>query len=210
MFKSKISDDTMIHKYPLIIKKEKKVHFGKNADINNWTESNTTLNGKTVRYNDDPNSTNKRINSLSQTQWNKFNKEMLNLKSKNPELYNKVQNDIKNSTMNWQENKLTQVGMTPHQQITPGGANTFGKTYNPEMWNNGYNLLSQGKTLGMTGRKSALKDPTIFGTTQGELFKDNNMSFTSAVSGGPKTLRASTNKYNDHFINGLNDGLVAV
>jgi len=210
VFKSKISDDTMIHKYPLIVKKEKKVRFGKNSDINNWKESNTTINGKTVRYNDDPNSTNKKINALSQTQWNDFNAKMLNLKSKNPELYNRVQNDIKNSTMNWQENNLTSVGMTPHQQITLGGANTFGKTYNPEMWNNGYNSLAQGKALGMTGRKSALKDPTIFGTRKEELFKDNNMSFTSSVTGKPKTLRASSNIYNDHTMNDLNGGLATV
>lgn len=208
IFKSKISDDTMVHKYPLILKKEKKVHFGKNTDINNWRESNTTQNGKAVRYYDDPNSTNKKINALSQTQWNKFNKEMKNLKSKNPELYNKVQNDIKNSTMNWKESNYTQGGITPHQQITLGGANIFGKTYNPEMWNNGYNPIAHGKTLGLTERKSALKDPTIFGTTKEELFKDNNISFTSSITGKPKTLRASTNIYNDHSINGLNDGLI--
>jgi hypothetical protein len=202
IFKSKISDDTMIHKYPLIIKKEKKVHFGKNADTNNWSESNITQNGKTVIYHDDPNSTNKKINALSQTPWkNKFNDEMRNLKSKNPELHNRVQSDIKNSTMNWQESKNTIMGATPHQQITPGGAKIFGNTYNPEMWNQGYNSLAQKKALGLTGRKSALKDPTVLGTSKEELFKDNYISFTSSVSGGPKTLRADSNMYNDHLVN---------
>lgn len=202
IFKSKISDDTMIHKYPLKMKKEKKVHFGKNSDNNNWSESHNTQNGKTVKYNDDLNRTNKGINALSSTQW-QHSKEMQMLKSKNPELYNKVQNDIKHSTMDWKESHKTQGGMTPHQQITNGGATTFGKTYNPEMWNKGYNSLAQGKTLGLT-RKVATKEPTIFGTNKEELFKDNNMSFTSPVSGGPKTLRASSNRYNDHITNDLN------
>jgi len=202
IFKSKITDDTMIHKYPLIIKKEKKVHFGKNADINNWTESHNTQNGKTVRYNDDNNRTNKVINSLALTQWTN-SKEAQILKTKNPQLFNKVLNDIKNSTMDWKESHNTINGITPQQQITKGGTSTFGKTYNPEMWNNGYNSLAQGKTLGLV-RKVATKEGTVFGTTKDELFKDNNMSFTSAVSGGPKTLRASSNIYNDHFTNDLN------
>jgi hypothetical protein len=203
LFKSKITDDTMIHKYPLKMKKEKKVHFGKNADINNWTESYNTQNGKTVRYNDDQNRTNKGINALSQTQWQN-SKEMQMLKSKNPELYNKVQNDINNSTMEWKESKYTQGGMTPHQQITPGGAKIFKNTYTPDVWNAGYNSLAQGKTVGLN-RKVATKEPTTFGTTKEELFKNNDISFTSPVNGRPKSLRASSNIFNDHTLNELND-----
>jgi hypothetical protein len=193
----------MIYKYSTL-KKEKKVHFGKNADINDWKESKNTVSGKSVRYNDDPNSTNKRINALGETQFEQ-SKEMQMLKSKNPELYHKVLNEKKMlDMMRWEESHNTQGGRTPQQQITPGMTNMIGKTHNLDMFNKEYNPIFQGKTSIFAGKKSALKDPTTLGTEKNELFKDNHMSYTSAVTGKPKTLRASTSQYNDHTFNNLN------
>jgi len=204
IFKNLVGDKDMVNKYQPSRKKEKKVHFSKSADTTNWKESYQTQFGKNAKYTDDQNRTNKTINALSPTQWaNSY--EMQILKSKNPELYNKVKKDYEMSVMNWNESIQTQGGRNPHEIRQSGMAQIGGKTYNPDMWNNGYAQREMGKNQSLPNRRSAQNDPTVLGTNKEELFKENYQSFTPSNGyGGPKTLRGGTWN-NDTTFNELND-----
>lgn len=201
IFKNFVDDNTKINKFKPSMRREKKVQFGKNADINNWTESHGTQNGKTVRYRDDHNRTNKITSSLESTNWEN-SREMQILKNKNPELYNRVKNDSKMSVMHWAESDIASYGANVHEReknIMKMGQHT----YNPNTWNNGYNDPGVRKTKSLSERRrSAQNEPTELDN----IFNVNYQTFApSNASSGPKTLRGgqwntdiSSNQINDY------------
>ena len=202
IFKNAVSDNSLVNKYQLAPKREKKVHFGISGDVTNWNESQNSQVGKNVRYMDDHNRSKKGIQALSPTEWkNSF--EMQQLMTKNPELYNKVKNDINMSVVDWKESMQVQSKIAPHEMRTPGMVHAGGKTYTPDTWHEGYNPLGEKKTLSLSKRRSAQNDPTVLGGEQNEIFKENNQSFAQSYGhSGPKTLRAG--KWNtDEFVNSV-------
>jgi len=204
LFKKYIDNESKINKFQPAPKIEKRAQTSKYHDINNWNDSNQIQYGQSAKYQEDFNRFNKNKNALDQINW-KNSKEMEILKNKNPELYHRVKKDMEQSVMNWKESDIAKYGKISHEKqknlLIVGQ-----QTYNPETWNNGYAQQQMGKNQQLSNRRSALKDPTEFGTNQDELFKNqynSSMSYGAAMNSGAKTLRSG--KWNgDNFNNNIN------
>jgi hypothetical protein len=200
IFKKYIANEQNINKFQSAPILEHRVQKYKQNDVNNWGDSKNAQYGKSAFYQNDDNKFNKGKSALSQMNW-KNSQEMQILKSKNPELYHKVQRDMEMDTMKWKESDMPTYGKAAHAQQAHF-MNVAQHTYNPETWNNGYAQRELGKTQSLSGRRSALNDPTELGTSQDELFNSQQQSLTygDSMYGGAKTLRAG--KWNSDFSGG--------
>ena len=133
-------------------------------------------------------------------------KELMILKGKNPELYNRVINDINNSVMDWVDSDIAMYGKVSHE-LEQHLMNLAQHTYNPETWNNGYNEQTAKKNKQINiNRRSASNDPMAIGTSDEELFQQQQqaMSYGTSMHSGAKTLRSG--KWNGDFNgNPMND-----
>jgi len=198
LFKKYISNESKINKFQPAPKVEKRVHFSKVNDITDWKESKIAEYGRNVQYQDDYNRFQKNKNALDQINWAN-SQELMILKGKNPELYNRVINDITMSVMDWVDSDIAKYGRVSHA-LEQHLMNVAQHTYNPETWNNGYNEQNAKKNKQvMTNRRSALDDPTVIGVNNNELFKSQQqaMSYGTSMHSGAKTLRSG--KWNGDF-----------
>jgi hypothetical protein len=205
VFQKYVSNESKINKFQPAPKLEKRVHFSKTNDITNWKDSNMANYGKNVKYQDDNNRFQKNKNALDQMNWMN-SKELMILKGKNPQLYNRVINDINNSVMDWVDSDIAIYGKVSHE-LEQHLMNLAQHTYDPETWNNGYNEQNAKKNKQIdVNRRSASNDPIAFGTNENELFQQQQqaMSYGTNMYGGAKTLRSG--KWNGAFDSGpIND-----
>jgi hypothetical protein len=215
IFKKYINDEHKINKFQPAPIVEKRVHFAKQNDVNSWSDQMQTQFGKNPEYQHDSNIFLKRKNALEQMIWSNSN-EMQMFKTKNPELYEHVQKGIELSVINWNESDDTQNRKAVHE-IQRHIMRLAPDTYTKDTWSVGYKQTEYGKNQSLSGRMSATNDPVEFGTSQDELFKQNNEAFSygESMSGAPKTLRSGGWNRGDNTmgdidnmntINGMGDG----